>query len=206
MTKKKNYHKYVFNIDKRQFVGNFEDMYKKESTDPWYSSDLSSDAKKIHSAILSNYNFNSILDYGCGKGVFTHTLKKNNNKIYGVDISRNVIKKAKLMYGHLVNFSTTFESKWVKKKYDLIVCLEVLSYVKNYKQLLKKFSVRGNYLYLSLYIPKDPIGFVKNFNELINNVKINYSIKNKILYNDDSIFLLAKSKQYNKKLTKLSRS
>lgn len=202
MITKKTYHKYVFNVDKRKFIGNFEDMYKKESIDPWNSSDLSSDAKKIHSAILSNYNFNSILDYGCGKGVFTHTLKKNDNKVYGVDISKNVIKKSKLMYGHLIDFSTTSHSKWIKKKYDLIICLEVLSYVKKYKELLKKFSVTGNYLYLSLYIPKNPIGFVKTIDELINDLKLNYIIKSKILYNDESIFILAKSRLFRKKINK----
>jgi len=205
MKKKKSYHQYVFNVDRKQFVGNFEEMYKKEKIDPWYSSDLSNDAKKIHSALLSSYSFNSILDYGCGKGVFTHTLKKNYNKVYGVDISKNVIKKAMLTYGHIVNFSTTSESKWLKKKYDLIICLEVLSYVKKYKELLRKFSVRANYLYLSLYVPKNPIGFVKNIDELINNLKLNYSIKSKIIYNDESVFILAKSKLYKKKSTKLSR-
>ena len=76
MTKKKSYHKYVFNKSKRKFVGNFEGMYLNEDIDPWHSSDLSDPVKKIHTAMLGNYNFNTILDYGCGKGAFTHLLKK----------------------------------------------------------------------------------------------------------------------------------
>lgn len=133
------------------------------------------------------------------KGAFTHTLKKYNNKVFGVDISKTAIKKANSMYGHLINFSTTHELKWTKKKYDLIICLEVLSYVKKYRELLEKFSLRGNYLYLSLYIPKNPIGFVKNINELINNLTLHYLIKSKILFNDESVFILAKSKRFKKK-------
>jgi SAM-dependent methyltransferase len=192
------YHKYVFNKSKRKFVGNFEGMYQNEDVDPWYSSDLSNTEKKIHATMLSNYNFNTVLDYGCGKGAFTHILKKKNNEVSGVDISSNAINKAKLMYGHLVDFSTLEEKKWQNKKYDLIVCLEVLSYVKQYKQLLKKFSIIGRHLYLSLYIPKNPIGFVKNFEELIKRVNLFYTINSKIIYNDEKIFLFAKSNQYKK--------
>ena len=99
-----SYHKYVFNKSSRCFIGDFESMYKEESVDPWHSSDLTRMSKKIHSAILSKYNFNYIVDYGCGKGSFTHTLKKENNTVIGLDISKNAIHKAKQMYGHIVNF------------------------------------------------------------------------------------------------------
>lgn len=198
MTKKNSYHKYVFNKSKRKFVGNFEGMYLNEDIDPWHSSDLSNPAKKIHTAMLGNYNFNTILDFGCGKGAFTHLLKKNNNEVSGVDISSNAIIKAKQMYGHLVDFSTLAEKKWQNKKYELIVCLEVLSYVKQYKQLLETFSIAGSHLHLSLYIRKNPIGYVKNFEELIKYVNLFYKINSKIIYNDESIFLFAKSNQYAK--------
>jgi 2-polyprenyl-3-methyl-5-hydroxy-6-metoxy-1,4-benzoquinol methylase len=198
MTKKNSYHKYVFNKSKRKFVGNFEGMYLNEDIDPWHSSNLSNPVKKIHIAMLDNYNFNTILDYGCGKGAITHLLKKNNNEVSGVDISSNAIIKAKQMYGHLVDFSTLAEKKWQNKKYELIVCLEVLSYVKQYKQLLETFSILGSHLYLSLYIPKNPIGYVKNFEELIKYVNLFYTIDSKIIYNDESIFLFLKSNQYAK--------
>ena len=199
--KKKSYHKFVFDENKRKYIGNFEDMYKFEKTDPWQGSNLSNPVKKIHSAILSTYNFNTILDYGCGKGVFTHTLKKENNKVYGVDVSKNAIQKAKLAYADIVNFSTVSEKLWNKRSYDLVICLEVLSYIKEYKKLLQQFSFRGKFLYLSLYIPRNPIGFVKNFDELINNLKMFYSINIKIIYNDQSIFIFAKLKKY-KRFTK----
>ena len=194
--KKKSYHKFVFNENKRKYIGNFEDVYKFEKTDPWQCSDLSNSVKRIHSAILSTYNFNTILDYGCGKGVFTHTLKKENCKVYGVDVSKNAIQKAKLAYADIVNFSTVSEKLWDKRNYDLVICLEVLSYIKEYKKLLQQFLFRGKFLYLSLYIPRKPIGFVKNFDELINNLKMFYSINIKIIYNDQSIFIFAKSKKY----------
>jgi hypothetical protein len=76
--------------------------------------------------------------------------------------------------------------------------LEVLSYIKNYKQLLQLFSIRGEYLYLSLYITKNPIGFLKSIDKLIEQINLFYTIKNKIIYNDESIFVFAMSNQYKK--------
>ena len=90
----KPYHKFVFDEDNREFVGEFEEMYKEEDIDPWHCSDLRMTSKKIHTAILQDMNWSYILDYGCGKGAFTHTLKKNNNRVIGVDVSQNAINKA----------------------------------------------------------------------------------------------------------------
>jgi len=36
-------------------------------------------------------NFDSLLDIGCDKGVFTHLLKKRNNTVLGTDISETAI-------------------------------------------------------------------------------------------------------------------
>jgi len=196
---KKSYHKFVFNEKKREFVGEFNEMYKEEDIDPWYCSDLRETAKKIHTVILSDMNWSYILDYGCGKGAFTHTLKKNNNRVIGVDVSQNAINKAKNMYGHLVEFSTLIDEESLGGGYDLIVCLEVLSYIELYEDQLRKFSNMGQYLYLSLYIPTNPIGFVKSMENLITSVDLYFNIEQKIIYNDDSVFLLGKSRLFNSK-------
>jgi len=196
---KKSYHKFVFNEKKREFVGEFNEMYKEEDIDPWFCSDLRETGKKIHTAILSDMNWSYILDYGCGKGAFTHALKKNNNRVIGVDVSQNAIKKAKNMYGHLVEFSTLIDEKSLGGGYDLIVCLEVLSYIELYEDQLRKFSNMGQYLYLSLYIPTNPIGFVKSMENLITSVDLYFNIEQKIIYNDDSVFLLGKSRLFNSK-------
>ena len=153
--------------------------------------------KKIHSVILDNHNWNSILDYGCGKGIFTHTLKKTNNMVVGVDISKNAINKAKKTYGHIVEFFDISDTLW-KRKYDLLVCLEVLSYIKSYKNQLEEFSRMSEYIYISLYIPSNPIGFVKSTQDLINTINLNFTIETQLIYNEKSIFLLAKSKKFNK--------
>ena len=194
---KKPYHKFVFDEDNREFVGEFEEMYKEEDIDPWHCSDLRMASKKIHTAILQDMNWSYILDYGCGKGAFTHTLKKNNNRVIGVDVSQNAINKAINMYGHLVDFYTLKDEESLGKGYDLIVCLEVLSYLSLYEDQLRKFSNMGKYLYISLYIPTYPIGFVKSIENLITSVDLYFNIEQKIIFNDESIFLLGKSRLFN---------
>ncbi len=44
---KKSYHKFVFDEDKKEFVGEFDEMYKEENIDPWHCSDLTAIAKKF---------------------------------------------------------------------------------------------------------------------------------------------------------------
>lgn len=88
------YHKYVFDLEKRELVGDFETMYQnesKENFDSWHQDDSRQLQRKIDLAILEDYNFNKILDIGCGKGSLTHILKKKNNTVIGLDISQTAV-------------------------------------------------------------------------------------------------------------------
>ena len=88
------YHKYVFDLEKRQFIGDFETMYQNESKknfDSWHQDDSRQLQRKIDLSILEDYNFSKILDIGCGKGALTHNLKKKNNYVVGIDISQTAI-------------------------------------------------------------------------------------------------------------------
>ena len=73
------YHKYVFDLKRRKFIGDFDKMYQnesKENFDSWHQDDTRQLQRKIDLSILEDYNFTSILDIGCGKGSLTHILKK----------------------------------------------------------------------------------------------------------------------------------
>ena len=75
------YQKYVFDTEKRCFIGKFEEMYQAEEVegyDSWFEDDLRYLRKRIPYVILNQYNFNHILEIGCGKGTFTQFLKKKN--------------------------------------------------------------------------------------------------------------------------------
>ena len=82
----KDYHSYVFDLENREFVGKFDEMYQAESEagfDSWHQEGLRHLSKKICHLILNEYNFLSILDIGRGKGASTQFLKKKNNTVIG---------------------------------------------------------------------------------------------------------------------------
>lgn len=194
------YHKYVFDLKSKKFIGKFNEMYQREDVedfDSWFSSDLTHLPKLISLAILNRYNFKNILDFGCGKGSFTHILKKRNNYVLGLDISKTAIKKAKVNYGNKIDFmviqDNDFTSFVQKQKFDLTIILETLSYIENWRKAIKDISKFSIYIYITLYIPANPIGFVKSFQELIDAIENYFNIEEKIIYNDESIFILAKN-------------
>ena len=95
------YHKYVFDTENRKFIGKFEEMYQNESKeifDSWHQEDSRQIQRRFDLAVLEDYNFQSIVDVGCGKGAFTHLFKKKNNVVIGIDISKTAIKIAKERY------------------------------------------------------------------------------------------------------------
>ena len=98
-----NHNSYVFDFEKNSFLGNFEDMYKKDKDgefDSWEQDSMSL-YKKIDLSIINEYNFENIIDLGCGKGYFTNLLKKRNNNTYGCDISETAIDIAKSKFQNI---------------------------------------------------------------------------------------------------------
>lgn len=98
-----NHNKYVFDFENKKFLGNFEDMYQKDKDgafDSWEQDSMSL-YKKIDLAILDEYNFENIIDLGCGKGYFTNLLKKRNNSVYGCDISQTAVDISKSKFNNI---------------------------------------------------------------------------------------------------------
>lgn len=97
----KKYHPYIFDTEKRQLVGKFDEMYQAEKTEGfegWFQEDSRHTSRRILEAVLGGFNFNNILDIGCGKGSFTHRLKKANNQVLGLDLSETAIKVCRERY------------------------------------------------------------------------------------------------------------
>ena len=191
------YHKYVFDVEKRLFVGEFEKMYQDEELfnfDSWFQNDMNHLTKKLALSILSNYNFSKIIDFGCGKGDFTNLLKKNNNSITGLDISITAIEKAKAKYPK-IDFLTS-DATYFKQmtNVDLVVAIEVFSYINNWEEVLEDISKKSMYLFLTVYIPVNPIGFIKSIKELENTLIKFFNIETKLIANDESSMFLVKIK------------
>jgi 2-polyprenyl-3-methyl-5-hydroxy-6-metoxy-1,4-benzoquinol methylase len=164
---KEKYHDYVFKNNK--FVGKFEEMYQNEEKEgycSWYQDDMKDLGYQISLIILSQYNFDSILDIGCGEGMFTSLLKKKNNSVSGIDVSPTAIKKAEARFKDIEFFVGDINKDVVLKHYDLVVIKEVLSYIENWREVLKNVANISKYVFVSLDLPEKPNGFIRSFIEL----------------------------------------
>lgn len=101
----------------------------------------------------------NILDAGSGIGIYTFWLNKNykDSNVLGTDIDRQKLKIAKELVKNFkadrINFEIDDVTTPPKKKssFDLIVTIDVLEHVKDYKKVIKNFSQRltkGGYLYI----------------------------------------------------------
>lgn len=191
------YHKYVFDAAARRFVGNFEEMYQAEQAegfDSWHQGTLTTLQKQISLAILNQFNFQTVLDVGCGKGHFTHLLKKQNNQVIGIDVAPTAVQQARAHYPDIdFRVMGAGEIGALGLTFDLVVAMEVLSYCQTWNDLLTTFARVGRRLFLSLYLPDDPIGFVKSFDELRSAVKQHFQIETDIVQDSHQVYLLARS-------------
>ncbi len=200
------YHKFVFDNENRKFVGNFDEMYQSElntNFDSWHQEDTRHLPRNILLFMLNNYNFQNILDLGCGKGSLTHVLKKKNNSVTALDISSTAINMARERYPDIQfdcvdigDIITTKEYFTERERPDLIVARELFSYLTNWREVLKLISGHTKYFIISLDIPDNPIGFVKSYEELYSEIERYFEIIECIkLYKHKHIIIFSKTNQ-----------
>lgn len=92
----------------------------------------------------SNISKLNILDIGCGGGLTCEPLARLNASVTGIDfVEQNIhiaknhakISKLKINYIH-----ADIETIKLDKKYDIILALEVIEHVDNWKELISKFK------------------------------------------------------------------
>ncbi len=95
--------------------------------------------KDIIQKVSSNYKYPKTIDLGCGTGLSGGGLREISEHLSGIDISENMILKAKdlniydiLHTGDIVEVLNS-----VQEKYDLFVALDVLIYVGEVESIFK---------------------------------------------------------------------
>lgn len=190
------YHSYVFDGARRKFVGAFEDMYRNEDAegyDSWHQEDLTTVSRRISRAILDRHEYRRILDIGCGKGAFTSLLKRPGNEVIGIDVSETAIAKAQARDADIdFRCLETSDVASLGVGFDLVLVMEVLSYLSDWRDLLATVASMTRYLYVTLYVPADPIGFVKSFDELRSELRRSYDTETEVLLNGEQLLALAR--------------
>ena len=83
-----------------------------------------------------------ILDLGCGGGILSESLAEEGAELIAIDQSKKLINEAKKR-AKLKNFKINYQCKSIKNlkekkmKFDIIICLEVIEHVEDYKSFLK---------------------------------------------------------------------
>ncbi|MBI3584136.1 MAG: methyltransferase domain-containing protein [Nitrospinae bacterium] len=109
----------------------------------------------------------SLLDVGCGNGVFMKEAQKLGYKVVGIDFDKENIRIAREQFGLNEVFSITLENlidSYPNKKFDVITFFEVLEHMdspNNFIKLIKTGLKPGGYIALS--VPNrerflDPLG------------------------------------------------
>ena len=192
------YHKYIFDLKERSFVGAFEEMYAtedKEGFDSWYESDLRPLRKQICLAVLNQYNHASVLELGCGKGTFTQFLKKENNSVTAIDLSETAIAKARASYPD-VEFRALKVQDLVQipGTFELGVVMGTLAYVEDWESVLEGLGDKVRRCLVAEYVPTDAIGFVKSVYELTSCFDRYFTIINKVILDDEHCILFGASR------------
>jgi trans-aconitate methyltransferase len=193
------YHRFVFDLERRTFVGAFEEMYRREDAegyDSWHQEDVNTLYRRVALALLAAQPWARILDFGCGKGAFTSLLKTADNHVVGVDVSETALAKAaardprvewrRLARGELGELAS--------ERFDLVVAMEVLSYLEDWRETLQRLAQLGVHVFVSLYVPSNPIGFVKSLDDLRTEVARHAEIEAEALVNREQAQILARSR------------
>lgn len=104
---------------------------------------------------FEKYLGGDILEVGCGIGNFTQELKKYGD-VWAIDISEAYIKQTAALAGSKVGIGDIEKGKYFfeSKKFDCIVCLNVLEHIKDDKKALKNmFNLLKDEGYLIMLVP-----------------------------------------------------
>ena len=90
--------------------------------------------------------FKSTIDLGCGTGLSGAVLRPLTENLFGVDISKKMIEKAKNknIYNHLETEDISIYLEKSQIKFDLFVSADVFVYMGDLEKIFSQISVRSN--------------------------------------------------------------
>jgi len=126
----------------------FHSEISKRFDDHYYRSSLFNERVIVWVNLINKYlqNGDTVLDAGCGTGIFSFFMAEKGNKVTGIDGAKEMIslcQKRKNNYTNIdiafYNEIMPFEGK-LNGKYDFIISSSVLEYVNNYESCIKDFK------------------------------------------------------------------
>ncbi len=133
------------------FVKDFERLFL-DFPDPW-NLDKSNFQKKRFTKIekiIKNIPHKTILEIGSAEGHLTKYLTNRSDNVTCLEISKQAIKRAKLRAPRAKYINSSFQNyNFNSQKFDLIICSEVLYYLKNKKEAVAKMEKMADFILMS---------------------------------------------------------
>ena len=128
----------------------------KWSEDPWnfQSSSYERERLQVLLRVVQRYPHNSVLEVGCGEGVFTRELTKISKQVVGIDISPTALGRAKRRCPTTTFLNVRVEDFEWHSKFDMVICAETLYYIKNVDAAIEKLRGLGRFSIVS-YIHRE---------------------------------------------------
>jgi len=143
-------------------AGNLYDKY--HTKNPIFRAVVNRFLLTLKSVILSLDKIESILDVGCGDGFILDYIAKEEqfSRLEGIDISEEIIEKAKKNYPRLKFFtSSACHMGYKDREFDLVIACEVLEHITDYRKALLEIS-RVSARYSIISVPLEPIFRITN--------------------------------------------
>lgn len=186
------YQKYVYDQSSRTLIGRFEDLYREGAAtglDAWHQDalDAREDVELARFAltdIRGNRRLRTVLDLGCGKGVLAHYLFADAERYIGIDVSDTAVVTARANFSSMEFVQSDIQtgedllrviSECHATNLDLFFCSQTLSFMEDWKGILEQVARSFEAVVVVLYLPPNPIGYIKSFGNLVDEVGRNFS-------------------------------
>ena len=136
--------------DQDQIYQSLEHAYL-EGKEHWGKNKMSNVNRDILS-LLMLIPHKTILEVGCGKGALTKELVKIADKVTAIDVSQTAIEATKQTAPKAECITSSLEEFTSSTVYDVIICSEVLYYLKDRQKAIRKLRELGRYLITSHFI------------------------------------------------------